>query len=189
MASTTDLSLSFLCGLRGYHEYRALWTPTLHEVLPTIHESGNPFDRYAIAARKSLLGTLAVESTVGHLPREISRLTRFIMLHGAIVVIKVTDTHHRRSPLVQGGLEIPVQVTVKMDYSPQNKDALFKYESLVEQYYKEPVDGKFEDVTDTVLKDLESDADAEADDDAVDMEQAVDTHDDEEDTEDTAADS
>ena len=60
---------------------------------------------------------------------------------------------------------------------------------LVEQYDKEPVDGKFEDVTDTVLKDLESDADAEADDDAVDMEQAIDIHDDDEDTEDTASDS
>ena len=41
-----------------------------------------------------------------------------------------------------------------MEYSPQNKDALFKYESLVEQYYKEPTDSKFEDITDTVLKDL-----------------------------------
>ena len=101
--------------LEDIHEYRALWTPTLHEVLTTIHESGNPYDHYAIAARKSLPGTLAVESTVGHLPREICRLTRFIMLHCAIVVIKVTDTQHRRSPLVQEGLEIPVQVTVKMD--------------------------------------------------------------------------
>ena len=81
------------------------------------------------------------------------------MLRGAMVVVKILDTHHHRSPLVPGGLEIPIQMTVKMEYSSQNKDALFKYESLVEQYYKEPVDGKFDDVTDTVLKDLESDAD------------------------------
>ena len=54
---------------------------------------------------------------------------------------------------MQGGLKIPIQV---MDYSPQNKDALLDYESLVEQYYKVPVDGKFEDITATVLKDLES---------------------------------
>ena len=92
-------------------------------------------------------------------------MTCFIMLHGAIVVVKILDTHHCRLPLVQGGLEI------------QNKDALFKYESLVEQDYKEPVDGKFEDVTDTVLKDLGSDADEETDDEAEDTEQAVDTHD------------
>ena len=63
-----------------------------------------------------------------------------------------------------------------MDYSPQNKDGLSKYESLVEQYYKEPVDGKFEDITDTVLKDLESDADEETDDEAGDTNQAVDAH-------------
>jgi len=77
----------------------------LHEILSTIHERSNPYDCYAIAARKSLPGTLAVESTVGHLPKEISRLTSFIMLHGAIVVVKILNTHHRRSPLVQGGLE------------------------------------------------------------------------------------
>jgi len=60
------------------------------------------------------------------------------MLHGAIVVVKILNTHHRRSPLVQEGLELPTQVIVKMEYSPQNKDTLFKYYSLVEQYYKEP---------------------------------------------------
>ena len=180
---TTDISWSFQCGLRGYHEYKVIWTPALNEILPAIHESGNSFDCYAIAARKCLPGTLAVESTVGHLPKELSRFTRFVMLHGATVVAEVLDTHHRRSPLVQGGLEIPIQVTVRMDYSPQNKDALFKYESLVEQYYKEPVDGKFEDFTDTVLRDLE-DADDEKDDEVGDMEEAVEAlHDRAEDTE------
>ena len=140
-ASATDLSLSFPCGLRGYREYRAIWIPALNEILPTIHERSYPYDHYVIAARKFLLGTLVVESTVDHLLREISRLTRFIMLHGAIVVVKVLNTHQCRSPLVQGDLEIPVQVIVKMECSAQNKDALFKYKSLVEQYHKEPVDG------------------------------------------------
>ena len=45
----TDRSLSFLCGLRGYHKYP---TPTLHKVLPTVHERSNRYDRYAIAAKK-----------------------------------------------------------------------------------------------------------------------------------------
>ena len=44
-----------------------------------------------------------------------------------------------------------------------------------EQCYKEPgVDGKFEDITKTVLKDLELDADEETDSEAEDMEQAHD---------------
>ena len=151
---------------------------TLHSGYYIIHKSGNPYDRYAIAARKSLPGTSAIASIVGHLPREISRFTCFLIQHGATVVVKVLETHHRRSPLVQGGLEIPIKVIVKMDYSPQNKDALLKYESLVEQYYKEPVDGKFEDITESILKDLESDE--ETDDEAVDHEQAVRMHDDDE---------
>ena len=170
----TELSLSFQCGLRGYHEYRAIWRPVLHELLSTIHERGNRYDRYAIAARKALPGTIAVESTVGHLPREISRFTCFIIQHGALVIVKVLDTQHRRSPLVQGGLEIPIEVTVKMDYSPQNKDAFFTYDSLIKQHYKEPVDDNFDDITDTVLKDLESDADNETDDEVV---EDVDVHD------------
>ena len=136
-----------LSGLRGYHEYRAVWTPRLNEVLPTIHERTNPHYRYAIADRKRVIGCI-VESAVGHLPKEISRVTRFIMLY-------------RRSPLVRGGLEIPIQVIVKMECNSQNEDALTRYEALVNQYYKEPVDGKFEDVTTTILNDIHSDTDEE----------------------------
>ena len=110
-ASTVNCSLMFLSGLRGYHEYRAVWTPQLNEVLPTIHERTNPHDCYAIAARKRLTGCIG-ESTVGHLPKEISRVTRFIMLYGAVVTVKVLDTHHRRSPLVQGGLEMWKECTL-----------------------------------------------------------------------------
>lgn len=39
----------------------------------------------------------------------------YIMHYGARVTAKVVDTHHRRSLLIQGELEIPVEVTVEMD--------------------------------------------------------------------------
>ena len=54
-------------------------TPWLNEVLPMIHERTNLHDRYAIAARKSVSGCI-VESAVGHLPKEIPRVTWFIIL-------------------------------------------------------------------------------------------------------------
>ena len=57
------------------------------------------------------------------------------MLYGAVVTVKVLDTHPCKSPLVQGGLEIPIQVIVKMEYNLQNKDALTRYEAYVNQYY------------------------------------------------------
>ena len=47
-----------------------------------------------------------VASVVGHLPREISRLTHFIIVHGAKVSCKVVDVHHRRSPRVQVFLKV-----------------------------------------------------------------------------------
>lgn len=51
----------------------------LNEILSTIHEINNIYDRYAIAAIRRLPGQM-VESVVGHLPKEISRITRFIIL-------------------------------------------------------------------------------------------------------------
>ena len=153
----TALSVRFLCGLRGYHVYQREWTPILNEVLPAIH------DCYAIAARKRLPGQI-IYSTVGHLPKEISRVTRFIMLYGATVTIKIKDVNHRRSPLIQGGLEIPVEVIIQMDYSEKNEKAMAKYSELVSQNYQEPVNEKFEDITRMVLNELyESDSSQEDD--------------------------
>ena len=45
------------------------------------HERNNVYDRYFIAATKRLPGRLA-NVTVGHLPREILRVTRFLLLRG-----------------------------------------------------------------------------------------------------------
>ena len=72
----------------------------------------NIYDRYAIAANKRLRGSLA-DSIIGHLPREISRATRFFLLRGGMVHLKVTDENYRRSPLIQGGLEIPHNYTIQ----------------------------------------------------------------------------
>ena len=78
------------------------------------YERNNYNDRYAIAATKRLRGRLA-DSAVGHLPGEISRATRFFLLRGVIFCGKVIGENHRGSPLVQGGLEIPLQGTAEMD--------------------------------------------------------------------------
>ena len=49
--------------------------------------------------------------------------------------------------LIPGGLEIPVEVTVHMNSTPKNIQALEKYKFLVAINYKEPVDGKYDDCT------------------------------------------
>ena len=154
---------SFPCGLRGYHEYRTIWIPELNEVLSAKHERSNPHDRYAIAAFKRRPEFLR-EQIVGHLPREISRF----IVHGGVVTVKVLDVNHRRSPLIQGGLEIPVEVSVVMEHNEENKLALGIYESLVKEHYKEPIDGEFDDATASILEGIasgtESDTDVEEED-------------------------
>ena len=87
MAERLQLRFSFLCGLRGYHEYRLIWTPTLHEVLKAKQEPSNCHDMYAIACKKKLPSRLTV-STVGHLPKEVSRLTFYITLHGTRAILR-----------------------------------------------------------------------------------------------------
>ena len=128
------LNFAFPCGLRGFHVYKELWNPKLNEKLETIHEENNPHDRYAVAAIRKTVSRLR-PVVVGHLPREISMFTRFIILHGATVKVKVSDTKYRRSPLIQGGLEIPVEVEVQMENSSENQQALSKYQTLVAENY------------------------------------------------------
>ena len=101
---------SFPCGVRGFHVYKEVWKPILRERLNLSHERKNLHYRYAIAAYKHLPGRLA-DSIIGHLPREISRPTRFFLLRGGVAFAEVINTTHRGSLLIQGGLEIPVKLS------------------------------------------------------------------------------
>ena len=75
----------------------------------------------------------------------------------------VKDAHFRRSPLIQGGLEIPVEATVGMEASRKNVEAIERFKQLVEQHYKEPVNGQFEDCTKDVLPDHEEETESSSD--------------------------
>ena len=115
--------------------YKEIWKPEVGEIISCIYERNNPVDRYAIAATKLLPGRLA-NVTIGHLPREISRFTRFLISRGADVFVTVRDSRHRRSPLVQGGLEIPVKLTVRMEAASENNQAVERFKGLVQRHYK-----------------------------------------------------
>ena len=45
---------------------------------------------------------------------EISRTTKFLTDRGATVTAELTSDHYMRSPLIQGGVEIPCKVTGKI---------------------------------------------------------------------------
>ena len=60
-------------------------------------------------------------------------------------------------PTVYHGLEIPVRVEIKLPYDELNDSNLKKYKQLVEENYREPVNGKYDDATDKILKDIRID--------------------------------
>ena len=61
-------------------------------------------------------------------------------------------THHRPSPLIQGGVEIPIKLVVKLTDNEVNNAKLQKYRKFVDENYWEPVDEKFADDAERILK-------------------------------------
>ena len=75
---------------------------------------------------------------VGYLPREISRVTKFLLDRGTILQATRPTTHYRRSPLVQGRLEITCKVSVKIPGTIKNHLLMDWYFELVRSLYREP---------------------------------------------------
>ena len=135
MANNTNKVFVFSSAVRGFHVYRDIWNPTENEELECLYERNNMFDPFAIKTCRQLDGIL-----VGHLPREISRPTKFLLDRGATIQATLSATHYRRSPLFQGGLEIPCNITVSMPGSIKGHMILQRYQNMVEELYCQPKD-------------------------------------------------
>ena len=134
MTSQNDKEVRFTCAVRGYHYYRAVWEPKVNEILNFSHEQNNVFDRFAVKTMKENHNN----QIVGHLPVEVSRVIKYLIDRGAEVTAQLTSTNYQRSPLIQGGLEIPCVVVAKMKgYSARNQMILQKFEQLVNDLYAE----------------------------------------------------
>ena len=58
--------------VRGHHVYKASWSPYIGEELPVQCEVNNIHDDFAVAVLKN-------SNTVGHVPREISRICWYFL--------------------------------------------------------------------------------------------------------------
>jgi len=93
-------SITFV--VRGYHEYRHIWTAEIGSELPCYPEPDNDEDRYAVAIMD---GT----NVVGHMPRKISYICHIFLLHSGSIICRVTGPKQHSRDLVQGGLEVPCE--------------------------------------------------------------------------------
>ena len=123
---------SFNAAVRGYHYYKSFCSPEEQQLLYLSHKEENPFGVFAIKS------TDKKGNMVGHLPMEISRISKFLIDRGALMTGTLSSTRYRRSPLAQGGLEIPCIVKVQMPPTQINNKLIEWYKQLVEEYYSEP---------------------------------------------------
>ena len=86
--------------VRGYHVYKDRWAASVGELLTCSREPTNASDRYAVAVVKD-------GSTIGHLPRKISKECSVFLRRGGLIFCKVTGLKRFSHNLPQGGLEIP----------------------------------------------------------------------------------
>ena len=107
------LEFNFTAAIRGFHVYSRVWLPHLGQHLSVEREHGNVEDRFAITVREhSGTGTNEDRPLVGHLPRELSKVLWYFLFHRGVVECEVTG-RRQRSPLEQGGLEIPCCITLR----------------------------------------------------------------------------
>ena len=66
---------------------------------------------------------------MGHLPREILQPTKFLLDRGVEIVAEIKSSYYRKSPLIQGRLEIRCKVSVGL--------LLDRYKELVNKLYCE----------------------------------------------------
>ena len=113
-------SFVFDCVSGGFHEYRRVWAPRMGHRLPVFFEKSNAFDAYAMALARKPKATVTEVQVVGDLPREISRFCKFFCEYRAELSAVVRDPKYRRSPIPQGGLEIPIILKVFKGDTPDN---------------------------------------------------------------------
>ena len=87
-------TLEFLSTIRGYHVYMRTWTPVPGESLMAVKESGNIYDRNAVA----LLGG---DMKVGHIPMKISGLCSSFITRGGTIEALVSGSRQYATDLPQ----------------------------------------------------------------------------------------
>ena len=79
-------TLEITSAIRGYHYYRTFWKPDPNQILNCYYENDNAFDRFAIKVCE-----FGKEIPVGHLPKEISRVTKYLLDRGATATATLTS--------------------------------------------------------------------------------------------------
>ena len=87
---TFNKTFEYTVAVREYHYFKSIWQAKKNEGLVCQFKYGNSSRMFAINLCDQR-GTM-----VGHLPREISRITKFIIVRGATVSVMLPGTRYRQ---------------------------------------------------------------------------------------------
>ena len=79
---------------------------------------------------------------VGHLLKEISRITKYLLDRCASMYCTLSSEHYRRSPLGQGRLKIECQVAIETRATMLQARLTRRYLDLVKDLYTEPAEDR-----------------------------------------------
>ena len=91
-----------------------------------------------IKISKKVKTTSGNGTTVCRLPKELSRVTNYLLDRGATFSLELSSTNYRRSLLVQRGLEIACTVTARMPAAVKNQMLIDRYQELIYERYAAP---------------------------------------------------
>ena len=128
-------SWSFYTSVRSYHFYWKYWKLYLSQKLDYDYKPDNAFDRFPI---KKPIKESSKEKTVGHLPQEISRPTKFLLDRGVVMHAEISSLKYKNSPLVQSRLELPCIVFALMPPAVLNEHLISRYKSSVALHVELP---------------------------------------------------
>ena len=72
----------FISAVCGYHVYQDVWKPSIGEKLVAKREFNNPMNKHAVKVVKG-------DETVGHLPREFSRIAWYFLGRSGEISVEV----------------------------------------------------------------------------------------------------
>ena len=119
-----EKNFEFTAAVRGYHYYRRFWVPKISQWLNSFGPD-NPFDQFATKVCEEK----GHKIPVGHLQREISRATKYLIHRGGNITVKMNE-HYRRYLLVQGRMEIECKVKASIPCTCINLLLIERYKKL-----------------------------------------------------------
>ena len=93
---------------------------------------------------------------VGHIPRELSRYVWYALEKGAKFTGEVLTPKAKRSPLIPGGLEIPIKVNVQ--WTDSRNLAILKQRTEKVSY---PIETDYTDDSKSILAEIQDEAEIE----------------------------